>query len=91
MFTLLVGKFVPYMIRLALFADAISIPLLSFFLNFLLQRWRGQGLLNNYRIDLRRIRKSYYEFNLHLVFGPVQGRRLLADLITEVLSVLFGS
>ena len=90
MFTLLATKFVPHMIRLAFFADAVSIPLLSFFLNFQLWRWRGQGLLNNYSIDLRRIRKSYYEFSLHLVFGSVQGRRLFADLVTEALSALFG-
>ena len=86
--TLLARKFASPMIRFAIFADAISIPLLSFFLNFQLRRWRSKGLLNYYRVDLRRISKSYYVLSLHLVFEWTQARRILVDLVAEILGRL---
>ncbi len=85
MFMPLVKKFIPLMTRFALFADVISIPLLSFFLKFQLLRLQSQGLLDYYRIDLRKIGKFYYELNLHLVLGSVQTERLLTDLFAEAL------
>lgn len=84
-FTLFIGKFAPHIIRFALLTDVISIPIFSFFLNFQLRRLRGQGLIEYYKMSLRRIGKYYYELSLYLVFKSVQARRVLMELIAEML------
>lgn len=88
MFTLFIGKFAPHIIRFGFLTDFISIPLLSFLLNFQLRRWRGRGLLDYYSMNLRRIRHYHYELSLHLVFKSIQARRLLMDLIAETLKIV---
>ena len=79
----LLAKIVPPLIKLALFADVVSIPLLSFFLKLYLLRWQKQGLLRCYRVNLRRIGRVY-ELNAHLVFGSSQAERILLDLLPEI-------
>ncbi len=87
-FTLIAGKFAPHVISFALFADAITIPLLSLLLNFQMRRWQAQGLLDNYRVKLQRIRKSYYKLNIYLVFTPDQAKTLQTKLITQALETI---
>jgi hypothetical protein len=81
-------KIAPYLVNFAFFADAITIPLLSLFLNFQMHRWQAQGLLNNYRVKLQRIRKSYYKLNIYLVFTPAQAKTLQTKLITQALETI---
>lgn len=45
-------------------------------------------MLDYYSMNLRRVRKYYYELSLHLVFKSVQARRLLMDLIAETLKIM---
>ena len=83
----LLAKLVPYLMKLALLADVVSIPLLSFLLKLQLLRWQKQGLLSHYRVNLRR-RGKLYELNIHLVFRSSQAKRILMDLLPEIQHIL---
>ena len=85
MFILLLAKFFLCSARVVLFADVVSIPILSFFLKFQFRRWQNQGLIIGYCIDLHRITRFYYELNLRLVLGSGQAETFLKDLFIEIL------
>lgn len=77
---------VPYVIRVALFADVIVVPLLSLYLDVRLRRLRKKELVDYHEVSLRRIGKFYYELNFHVAIRSQEQRRLLRDLIARLFS-----